>query len=168
MHVEALAVDDRVGALAVQHHAERVGGVAVRARDLARQDHLIGADHGADGGVAVAVDGVEQDQVAALGELGIDQAPGGIEGGAAFRPTPVHRPVILARRIPQRRLVLGPAGLDVACVEIAIEVFERRAVLEVIEYRRHDRPPVVAPRTGFILWTNRAISKVMMRIEAHG
>jgi hypothetical protein len=144
MHVETLAVDHGVSPLALQHHAERVGRMPVRTCRLARQNHLVGADHGANGGVAVALDRVEQDQISAFGEFGIDQPAGGGERGAALLPAPMHGPVGLARRIPQRRLVLGPAGLNMEGIEIAVEIFESLAVLEVVEDRRHVHVPIIA------------------------
>jgi hypothetical protein len=39
-HPDALATDGRVGALALYDETQRVGGVPVRGRDLARQDRL--------------------------------------------------------------------------------------------------------------------------------
>ena len=75
-HRRALAVDRGVGAFAVEHQAQRRLGVAVRRRHLARQDQLqAGVERLGDARLA-AQGRVLEDQDAALGLLGGDQAAG--------------------------------------------------------------------------------------------
>ena len=60
-HVGLLALDCSVGALAVEHEADRRGDVPVRGRDLARQDHLHAGKQGI-GGFRLALErGIFQD-----------------------------------------------------------------------------------------------------------
>ena len=75
-HRRALAVDRGVGALAVEHQAQRRLGVAVRRRHLAGQDQLqAGVERLGDARLA-AQGRVLEDQDAPLGLLGGDQAAG--------------------------------------------------------------------------------------------
>ena len=54
-HHQLDAVDNRIGAgLRIDHEAQRIGRVAVRARLLAGKDHLIGGEQRARGGVFVS------------------------------------------------------------------------------------------------------------------
>ncbi len=72
-HEGLLALDRGVGALAVEHEADRRGDVAVRRRDLARQDHLHAGEQRVGGLRLAAQRRVLQDQHAAVGLLGGDQ-----------------------------------------------------------------------------------------------
>ncbi len=82
-HRQPRAIDGGIGAgLGVDDEAQRVGRVAVRARPLARHDHLVGGDERARGGVGIAFERIDEDEVAPLGQLGVDEAAGGIERAA--------------------------------------------------------------------------------------
>ncbi len=131
LHFEALAVDDGVGAFALEDEPERVRRMAVGARLLSRQDRLVGGDHGAYRRVGVAFDRIEQDQVAALGELGIDQPSRRIERRAALFPRPLEGNEVLTGRRPQRRHRLRPAAVDAERRERLVEAFERLGVREL-------------------------------------
>ncbi len=130
-HGEPLAVHHRVGAgLGVDHEPQRVRRVAVRARLLARHDHLVGGDDGARGGVAGRR--ILQDQVAALGELGVDQPAGGVERALGLVVVPAMRLERLLRLGPQRRRGLGPAGHHHDRRELAVEFLKRGRLRELL------------------------------------
>jgi hypothetical protein len=75
-HVGLFAFDRGIGALAVEHEANGRRDVAMGRRDLARHDHLDAGKHRV-GDLRFTVQGrIFQDQNAALGFLGGDQAAG--------------------------------------------------------------------------------------------
>jgi hypothetical protein len=73
-HERLLALDRRVGALAIEHEADRGGDMAMRRRDLARHDHLDAGKQRIGDPRLPAQRRVFQDQHAALGLFGGDQA----------------------------------------------------------------------------------------------
>ena len=73
-HERLLALDRRIGALAVEHEADGGGDVAVDRRDLARQDHLDAGEQRVGGARLAPHGGILQDQHPALGLLGRDQS----------------------------------------------------------------------------------------------
>ena len=100
------------------------GRVAVHPRPLAGHDHLIGGDQRAHGAVGVALGRIEQDEVAPLGKFGVDEPAGGIERAARQLVFPVRRHEGLARRRPQRRRRLVPAGTHADLIELAVEFLQ--------------------------------------------
>src|SRR5215211_5903100 len=109
--------------------------MAVHARPLARHDHLVGGHDGAHGAIGVAFGGIEQDQVAPLGELGVDEPAGRIERAARLRIGPMGRTEGLARARPQRRRRLGPARTHADLLELAVKLLERAGLGEILARR---------------------------------
>ena len=129
-HVESCAVDDRVHvSVRLQHEAQRIGRVAVRTGPLSRQDHLVGADQGADAGVGIAFDGIRKQQVAPLGLRGGDEPACRIERRPRITPTPEKRTKPGSWERPQRGLVLVPARPHGKRVERMVELRQGRCVL---------------------------------------
>ena len=120
-HRRALAVDAGVRAFAFQHEAQRRLRMAVRARHLVRHDELhAGIERGGDLGLPAQA-GIFQDQHAALGFLGRDQAAGFQHGRADVVEPPERRQAAAfrlgrdepAQHRPQRRhVLLVDAGVE--------------------------------------------------------
>ncbi len=110
LHRMFLAIHHRERPFAFDNHPQRMWRVAMRARLLARQDHLIGIDQRLSRSDVVAWYGVTQDQVSPLRQVSVDKPPGSVERGAAFVVLPVHR---LERRVgffpEDRRFPVDPA-----------------------------------------------------------
>ena len=125
-HQGLFAIDGRKRALGVEDDPEGVRRVAVRARFLAGQDHLVGADQRAGGGDIVARDRVAHDQIAALGQFRIDQAAGGIERLFALAVAPLDGLEGRGRfGIEDRLIAWNPARRHIHGSEMAVEIFER-------------------------------------------
>ena len=97
-HRRALAVDGRVGALAVEHQAQRRLAVAVRRRHLARQDQLQPGVERLGDARAAAQRRVLEHQDASLGLLGGDQ-PAGLQHVLAHLVVAPERRRDRARRL---------------------------------------------------------------------
>ena len=109
-HVHARAVDDRVGAgLRFDDKAQRGGGVAMRARLLARLHHLVGGDEIAAGRVEIAGDRIDHDQVAPLRLLDGNEFARAFERSPCCREAPHCRLELWSWRRPHRRLGACPA-----------------------------------------------------------
>ena len=78
--------------------------LAMRAGLLACLDHLVGGDERRDGRVVVALYGIVEDEVAALGELGVDEAADRAAVGlnAKTAETKAARIVVAVRCTPMR------------------------------------------------------------------
>ena len=121
MHGRALAVDAGMRALAFQDEAQRRLRMAVRARYLVRHDELhAGIERGGDLGLPAQA-GIFQDQHAALGFLGCDQAARLQHGRADVVEPPQCRQAAAfrlgcdeaAQDRPQRRhVLLVDAGVE--------------------------------------------------------
>src|SRR5580704_7260006 len=120
--------------------------VAVRARPFSRHDHLIGRDHGAHGAVARVRHRIIEDEIAPLGELGVDQPAGGIERATRLLVFPMRRRKILLRLRPQRGDLLGPARRDADLAELAVKLFKRSGLSEFFAGGKGHRVP---RRLGF-------------------
>ena len=117
-HEGLLALDRGICALAVEHEADRRGGVAMRGGDFARQDHLNAGEQRI-GGAGLALQcRIFQDQDAALGLFGGDQTAGFHDQRFDVVEMPDHRLAARHRllgddrihHLPQRRhVVLGDA-----------------------------------------------------------
>jgi hypothetical protein len=106
----------------------------MRARLFARHDHLIGRDDGARGRVAAACR-VLHDQVAPLGELGVDQPAGSVERTLGLGVAPDERLERLLRLRPERWRRLGPAGAEADRLELLVKVFKRAGLRELLRRR---------------------------------
>ena len=127
LHRVLVAVDHRVGALRVQDHAQRVRRMAMRARLLPGQDRLVRGDQGAQGGVVVAGNRVAHHEVAPLGAIRADEAPGRLHRPFRLGVTPVRRHEFRAHLGRKDRLfALDPAGRHVARRERLLKLVEAR------------------------------------------
>ena len=111
LHRDLDTVDLGIGAgLGIQNEPQRIRRMAMRARPFARHDHLIGGDQRAYRAVAVVGGRIEQNEIAPLGKLGVDQPAGGIERAARLLVFPLRRRERLLRRRPQRGVDLAQPG----------------------------------------------------------
>ena len=93
LHQAALAVDDGVGALALDDEADRVHGVAVRARGFSRQEDLQrGREICRGAGRGVVGFGIDEGQNAALDRGRRGHPDGLIDERAQLAPLPQMRP----------------------------------------------------------------------------
>jgi len=67
---------------------------------------------------------VEHDEVAALGELRVDEVAGAFERGAAVAIAPVRGEIVLLRLGIERRRDFVPARIEALCRERSVERFE--------------------------------------------
>src|SRR5262249_42645610 len=111
-------------------------------------------DDGARGGIAL--DRVHQHEVAALGELGVDQAAGGIERGLGLGVTPAVRTEGLLRLGPERGRLLGPAGAHADLREVSIQLLEARGLLELLRRRVGHRHTISEHRLEQTIYTETA------------
>src|SRR3984885_15392546 len=125
--------------------------MAMRTRPFAGHDHLISGDHGAHGAVARVRYRIIEDEIAPLGELGVDQPAGGIERAARLLVFPVRRRKILLRRRPQRGDLLVPARRDADLAELAVEIFECAGLGEFFAGGDLHRMPRLLGMVQFIL-----------------
>ena len=147
VHRRLDAVDRRIGAFGVDDDPERVRGVAVRARGLARQDHLVGRDQRAGGGDAGGIDRVAHHEVAAFGEFGVDQPPRRVERRPAFVVAPMRRREAGGGFAAQDRLrAVDPPGGHLHGVERGIKSFERIRFGDLRDVRHGRSSPSSAAR----------------------
>ena len=85
LHRRLLAVDHRIDPLPSRMTAQRVRGMAVRRRDLARQDHLVGANQRLQGGEVVLREGIAQHEIAASASVTSTRSPA---ASSAFMTSP--------------------------------------------------------------------------------
>jgi len=105
LHHAFLAVDDGVGAFALDHDARRARRVAVRRRLLARQQQLHAAeDRPGDAHRAGAAAGIGQDQHAPLGLFHRRQLAGTQQQRADRVERPQARLALRRRRVVRQRL----------------------------------------------------------------
>jgi hypothetical protein len=101
-HIDPLTVHDGVDiAGGIEHETQGGRCVAMRARGLARLDHLVGGDDVARRGIGVPRSGVHHDEVAPLSDISADEA-----AGFVTRPAPrLHATRGLAFRTSIQRIV---------------------------------------------------------------
>ncbi|MNV59098.1 hypothetical protein D3C71_1515030 [compost metagenome] len=123
-HLDARAVDHGVGALAFQDDAQRIGRVAVGVGRLAGLDQLVGRDHGAHGGIEVALDRIGHGQVAPVRHGVVDQMAGSVQDRLDVGVAPAKRHEVLARLGPQRGCAAVPAAFHTQAIEGLVQGFE--------------------------------------------
>ena len=104
---------------------------------VAGLDQLVGRDHGAHGGVEVALHGVGHGQVAPVSHCMIHQMAGGVQDGLDVGIAPAERHEVLARFGPQGGCAAVPATFHAQAVKGLVQGFQR---IELV----HLRPPAVA------------------------
>jgi hypothetical protein len=139
LHRGALAVDGGVGALAFEHEAQRRLAVAMRRRNIARDDHLnAGKQRGRDPGLAAQA-GILQHQHAPLGFLGRDQLAGFRHVVADGIEFPQMRPAGAARLRRDEVAEHGPQRREIVAVDLPVERFAFRRLLHGF----HGKPPTL-------------------------
>src|SRR3981189_1006647 len=100
--------------------------MTVRRRDLARKDHLIGANQGFDSREIVVRKRVPQNEIAALRERHVNQSSGRRQRILHLLVAPVHGQKISSRLFPENwSFARPPARGDIEPLRLAVKIIQR-------------------------------------------